>query len=92
MIGAALVTLQIAKKARTKGRNKQMIILYNEPPACLAPQSDEAVETITAANRERLKIHTIYIPEFAATSQAQNFGKALAAANNGRFELHDPSY
>lgn len=100
VIGGALETLKIAQKARrTQGRNKQMILLYNEAPSCggygvggNASYTNEAIETITGANRERLKISTIYIPEFGPQSLAISFGQDLAAANNGRYEQHEPAY
>lgn len=99
VVSASLETMQIARKARrTRGRDKQMFVLYNEPPSCgggyggSSGQSADAVETITGANTERLKISTIYIPEFAPQQIAINFGQDLAAANNGRYEQHEPAY
>ena len=92
LTSAALTTLQIAKKARTRGRNKHMFVLYNEPPQCGGrTNSDTAIEAITGANKERLKISVDYIPEYSANAAATNFGRSLAAANHGKFTLHAPA-
>lgn len=86
---AILTTLRIAKKAPTDRRNKAMLFMYNRQPWCgggfgQTAYGLEVIETTTAANRERIKIHVMHVPEWTH-EQGDDFGKALAAANNGKF-------
>ena len=99
---AMLETLMISSKARgIRGRSKQIILLYNEPPGCNGgggyggnpALAEAAVVEITGANRQRARINTVYIPEYSGQSypNAVQFGQDLAASNNGRYEFHNPT-
>ena len=90
MIDAMLLTLQIAKKARTQRRNKTVIFMYNRQPWCgwsnfgNTAYGNEVVLTYTGANTERLRTNVVHIPEWTH-EQGDAFGQSLAAANNGKF-------
>ena len=96
---AMLETLTIAQQARgIRGRSKQIILLYNEPPGCggggyggNAADAEAAVVEITGANRQRARINTIYIPEYLGQSytNAEQFGEELAYSNNGKYKFQD---
>ena len=76
---------------RSEKANRAIIILTDGVPTCMGAHTEEqCLRDITAANTQRIPVHTIGIPADEGENWNMEFLRELAAMNSGTFRVAAP--